>query len=449
MSSTDSFSTLTFISIALSRDFVPQASGRGRVQPGRGGKTIGMSETEIFLCCDHRYDTWVDLIILGRVYFDIIMAMSGVPRFEWMGASGSYPSKVISFIRAQRLVDRGCLSYLDFIRDTSVESSPMDSVLVPGTKLISISPYRMVTVELKELKDQLQDLLSKGFIRPSVSPWSAFKLFMRKKDESMRICASLFSNIYLTSGYHQLIISAPAFMELMNGEFQPYLDSFVIVFIYDILSFSTIASTLTRLTRKSESVDFIVYCDAFGVGLGGVLKKKDKVIAYASRHSKTHERNYFTHDLGLTAIVFVFKLWRHYLYRVHCEVFTDHRSLQYIFSQRDLNLRQRRWLELLKDYDITILYHPGKVNVVIDALSRKTSSMGSLTAISVEKRPLATDIRRLILYLLRRIVSAKYHVEKLCIIRDKVMRGEAKELSFILMVSCGLEAGFVCPRWAS
>ena len=92
-------------------------------------------------------------------------------------------------------------------------------------------------------------------------------------------------------------------------------------------------------------------------------------------------------------MVFVLKLWRHYLYGVHCEIFTDHRSLQYIFSQRDLNLRQRRWLELLKDYDVTILYHPGKANVVADALSRKTSSMGSFASLSIEERPLAVRLK--------------------------------------------------------
>jgi len=89
-----------------------------------------------------------------------------------------------------------------------------------------------------------------------------------------------------------------------------------------------------------------------------------------------HERNYPTHDLELAAVVFALKQWRHYLHGVKCEVYTDHRSLQYVFTQKDLNLRQRRWMELLKEYDITILYHPGKANIMADALSRKAGSMG-------------------------------------------------------------------------
>ena len=95
----------------------------------------------------------------------------------------------------------------------------------------------------------------------------------------------------------------------------------------------------------------------------------DKVIAYASRQLKVHEKNYPTHDLELAAVVFALKIWRHYLYGVHCQIYTDHKSLKYIFTQKELNMRQRRWLELVKDYDCDILYHPGKANKVADALS--------------------------------------------------------------------------------
>nr|GEU69822.1 putative reverse transcriptase domain-containing protein [Tanacetum cinerariifolium] len=99
--------------------------------------------------------------------------------------------------------------------------------------------------------------------------------------------------------------------------------------------------------------------------------KEKKVIAYASRQLKPHEENYTTHDLELEAAVFALKIWRHYLYGIKCTVFTDHKSLQYILDQKELNMRQRRWLELLADYDCEIRYHPGKVNVVADALSQK------------------------------------------------------------------------------
>ncbi|GJU45561.1 putative reverse transcriptase domain-containing protein [Tanacetum coccineum] len=208
------------------------------------------------------------------------------------------------------------------------------------------------------------------------------------------------------------LTNAPAvFIDLMNRVCKPYLDKFVIVFIDDILiyskskrfieGFSKIAKPITKLTQKNVnfvwtetaeaafqllkqklysapilslpegSENFVVYCDASCKGLGAVLMQKEKVIAYASRQLKIYEKNYTTHDLELGAVVFALKMWRHYLYGMKCVVFTDHESLQHILDQKELNMRQRRWLELLSDYDCEIRYHPGKANVVADALSRK------------------------------------------------------------------------------
>ncbi|GKB85148.1 putative reverse transcriptase domain-containing protein [Tanacetum coccineum] len=117
--------------------------------------------------------------------------------------------------------------------------------------------------------------------------------------------------------------------------------------------------------------DFVVYCDASLQGLGAMLMQREKVIAYASRQLKPHEEKYNTRDLELGAVVFAFKIYRHYMYGTKCTVFTAHKSLQHILDQKELNMRQRRWLELLAYYDCKIRYHPGKANVVADALSQK------------------------------------------------------------------------------
>ncbi|GKB14820.1 putative reverse transcriptase domain-containing protein [Tanacetum coccineum] len=125
------------------------------------------------------------------------------------------------------------------------------------------------------------------------------------------------------------------------------------------------------LALPEGSEDFVIYCDASHKGLGVVLMQREKVIAYASRQLKIHEKNYMTHDLEIRSVVFALKIWRHYLYETKCIVFTDHKSLQHILDQNELNMRQRRWLELLSDYDCKIRYHPGKANIVADALNRK------------------------------------------------------------------------------
>ncbi|GJT35848.1 putative reverse transcriptase domain-containing protein, partial [Tanacetum coccineum] len=125
------------------------------------------------------------------------------------------------------------------------------------------------------------------------------------------------------------------------------------------------------LALPEGSKDFVVYCDTSHKGLGVVLMQREKVIAYASRQLKIHKKNYTTRDLELGSMVFALKIWRHYLYGTKCIVFTNHKSLQHILDQKELNMRQRHWLELLSDYDCDICYHPGKANVVADALSHK------------------------------------------------------------------------------
>ncbi|XP_070677827.1 uncharacterized protein [Malus domestica] len=400
-----------------------------------------------------------DLIPLDIVDFDVILGADwlhhnrahidcygksvtfyrpGLPEVTFEGERSGVRHGVISAIRARKLLSKGCQGYLAHVVLNDVAPTSIEEVgvvrhypdvfpddlpglppdrevefsidLLPGTDPISLTPYRMAPAELRELKIQLQELLDKGFIQPSSSPWGAPVLFVKKKDGTLRLCidyrqlnrvtiknryplpriddlfdqlkgACVFSKIDLRSGYYQLKIkeddvpktafrtryghyefsvmpfgltNAPAaFMRLMNEVFQKYLDKFVIVFIDDILH--------------------------------------NKVIAYASRQLKNHERNYPTHDLELAAIVFALKIWRHYLYGEKCKIFTDHKSLQYLFTQHDLNLRQRRWMELLSDYDCSIEYHPGRANVVADALSRKPQ--GRLNALYASRVPLLAELR--------------------------------------------------------
>ncbi|KAL0556085.1 hypothetical protein IC582_004592 [Cucumis melo] len=517
----------------------------------------------------------VDLLPLELQRKEVVFRKPGFAEVVFRGMRKAVSRSLISVLKAEKLLRKGCTAFLAHIvvvqreklkpEDVPVVKEFLDVFpddlsglppdreieftieLLPGTAPISQAPYRMAPSELKELKMQLQELVNKGYIRPSVSPWGAPVLFVKKKDGTLRLCidyrqlnkvtirnkyplpriddlfdqlrgATLFSKIDLRSGYHQLkvresdiaktafrtryghyefrvmpfgLTNAPAvFMDLMNRIFHRYLDQFVIVFIDDILvysvdresheehlrivlqtlrekqlyakfnkcefwleqvvffghvvsakgvsvdpqkveavvnwerpisatevrsflglagyyrrfieDFSRLALPLTALTRKNVKFewsdkceqsfqelkkklvtapilalpvtgkDYVIYCDASRLGLGCVLMQDGNVIAYASRQLKEHECNYPTHDLELAAVVLALKIWRHYLFGEKCHIFTDHKSLKYIFDQKELNLRQRRWLELIKDYDCTIEYHPGKANVVADALSRKS-----------------------------------------------------------------------------
>jgi hypothetical protein len=490
--------------------------------------------------------------------------------------------------------------------------------LQPGTAPISKRSYRMPPNELAELKIQLQDLLDKGFIRPSASPWGCPALFVKKKDISLRLCvdyrplnavtiknkyplpridilfdqlagAKVFSKIDLRFGYHQIKIrpsdipktafstryglyeylvmsfgltNAPTyFMYLMNSVFMQELDKFVVVFIDDILiysknpedhakhlhvilqrlrdhhlyakfskcefwldtikflghtisgdgisvdpskvqevmdwkphttvhqicsflglsgyyrrfipDFSRIAKPMTELLKKGVkfswdqkcddafhtlrdhlttapvlaqpdvSRSFDIYCDASGTGLGCVLMQDNRVVAFASRTLRIHEQNYPTHDLELAAVIHALKIWRHHLMGMKCHIYTDHKSLKYIFTQADLNMRQRCWLELIKDYNLEVHYHPGKANVVADALSRKAHC--SCLSVEAFNETLCWEMRKLNLEIVPQgdlnhlsveatlrdsIVLAQQRNKGVRIIKQKITQGEGKYKCF-------------------
>ncbi|GJU62061.1 putative reverse transcriptase domain-containing protein [Tanacetum coccineum] len=251
--------------------------------------------------------------------------------------------------------------------------------LIPGAALLARAPYRLAPSEMRELSNQLQELAEQGFIRPSTSPWGAPVLFVKKKDRSFRMCidywelnkltiknhyplpriddlfyqlqgSSIYSKIDLRSGYHQLRVRDE---DIPKTTFKTR---------YAHYEFQVMPFGLTNAPA--------VFMDLMN-RLGAVLMQREKVIAYASRQLKPNEENYTTHDLELGAVVFALKIWRHYLYGTKCNVFTDHKSLQHILDQKELNMRQRRWPELLVDYDCEIRYHLGKINVVADSLRRK------------------------------------------------------------------------------
>jgi hypothetical protein len=161
------------------------------------------------------------------------------------------------------------------------------------------------------------------------------------------------------------------------------------------------------------------------------------VIAYASRALRTHEQNYPTHDLELTAVIHALKIQRHHLMGTKCHIYTNHESLKYIFTQADLNMRQRHWLELIKDYDLEVHYHPGKANVVADALSRKAHY--SFLSVEAFNETLCWEMRKLNLEIISQgslnylsvettlrdnIILAQRHDKGIRIIKQKLAQGE-------------------------
>ncbi|GJR10363.1 putative reverse transcriptase domain-containing protein [Tanacetum coccineum] len=282
--------------------------------------------------------------------------------------------------------------------------------LVPGAAPVARAPYRLAPSEMRELSIQLQKLLEKGFIRSSSSSWGAPDITsyaLKKKTFRLQHLehdsVQFLGHVIDRNGVHVDHAKIEAIKSWAASTTPTKVRQFLELAGYYrrfIEGFSLISKPLTKLTQKNKKYkwgkeeeafqtlkqklcsapilalpegtkDFVVYCDASLKGYGAVSMQREKVIAYASRQLKVFKENYTTHDLELGAVVFALRLWRHYLYGTKCVVFTYHKSLQYILNQKELNLRQRRWIELLSDYDCEIRYHPGKANVVADALSRK------------------------------------------------------------------------------
>jgi hypothetical protein len=168
---------------------------------------------------------------------------------------------------------------------------------------------------------------------------------------------------------------------------------------------------------------FDVYCDASHLGLGCVLMQEGKVIAYASRQFRNHEKNYPTHDLELAVVVHALKIWRQYMIGNKCKIFRDHKSLKYIFTQKELNLRQIRWLGLIKDYDLEIQYHPGKANVVVDALSRK-GQVNNIT-IHLMSQELCWEMEQLNLGMLNNMEATIMKVEST--LEEEIRKGQESD----------------------
>ncbi|GJY19795.1 putative ribonuclease H-like domain-containing protein [Tanacetum coccineum] len=238
--------------------------------------------------------------------------------------------------------------------------------LVPGAAPVAWAPYRLAPAKMQELSTQIDDLfdqLQGSKVYSKIDPRSGY--------HQLRVCEEDIPKTAFRTRYGHYefqvmpfgLTNAPAvFMDLMNqGEKAKA--------VFQLFKQKLCSASILALPKGNEN--FVVYYDALHKGLGAILMQKEKLIAYASRQLKVPEKNYTIYDLELGAIVLALKMWRHYLYGMKYVVFTDHKSLQHILDQKELNMRQRWWLELLSDYDCKIRYQPGKTNMVADAQSRK------------------------------------------------------------------------------
>ncbi|XP_075111388.1 uncharacterized protein LOC142181771 [Nicotiana tabacum] len=379
----------------------------------------------------HHCLTVADLVELEMLDFDVIMGMDwlescyakvgcrtkivsfefpGEPVLEWKGDAIAPRGRFISYLKARKMISKGYIYHLVRVKDADAQIPTLQSVpivnefpgvfpedlpgippdreidfgidLLPGTKTISIPPYRMDPTELKELKVQLKDLLDKGFIRPSTLQDHKLYAIFFKCEFWLNLLAFLG---HVISGEGMKVDSKK--IEAVKNWPRPTSVSDIRSFLglacyyrHFVEGFSSISSPLTRLTQKKVMFQWSDACEKSFEE----LKKRLTSAPVLTLPEGTE---------GFVVYCDASEIWRHYLYGVHVDIFTDHKSLQYIFKQRELNLRQRRWFELLKDYDVDILYHPRKANVVADALSRR--SMGILAHVEEDKRTMMKEVHRL------------------------------------------------------
>jgi hypothetical protein len=205
-------------------------------------------------------------------------------------------------------------------------------------------------------------------------------------------------------------------------------------------AFKTLKKLLTTssmLTQPDIVESFNIYYDASGTGLGCVLMQEWRVILYSSQQLRHHKENYPTHDLELAAVVMTMRTWKHYLPGNVVHIYTDHRSLKYIFTQQDLNMRQRRWLELIKDYELEVQYHPGKTNVVVDALSHNTHYNYLTTVRSTRKESSTRVLLDMLVFnitltptLRTEIIAAQKHYKGMRLNKRRIREGDPKVTCF-------------------